>query len=113
MIVLERYDGSQKLLRGLHRPDGCFKVVQRVVGLRMMIVLERYDGSQILLRLRGLYRPGGCFGVAQSIAGLGMMIVQLQGEHVSLCRKRVSFESRCIKAETIHGKSANLPQDTA
>jgi len=98
MIVLEGYDGSQKLMRGLQKPDGCYKVAQRIVRLRMMIVLERYDGSQILLRLRGLYRPDGCFEVAQSIVGLGMMIVQLEGERVSLGQKRVSFESQWIKA---------------
>ena len=40
MIVLERYDGFQILLRlrGLYRPNDCFEVTQSIVGLGMMIV---------------------------------------------------------------------------
>jgi len=45
MIVLGRYDESQKLLRRLHKPDGCYNVAQRIMGLRIMIVLGRYDRS--------------------------------------------------------------------
>jgi hypothetical protein len=64
MIVLEGYDGSQKLMSFLQKPDGCYNVTQRIVRLRMMIVLERYGVSQILRRLRGFYRLEGCFEVA-------------------------------------------------
>ena len=91
-------EGFQKLMRGLQKPDGCYKIAQRNVRLRLMIVLERYDGPQILLRLRGLYRPDDCLEVAQSIVGLWVMIVQLEGERVSLGQKRVSFETQWIKA---------------
>jgi len=66
-----------------------------------------------MLGLRGLYRPDDCFEVTHSIVGLGVMIVQLEGGCVSLCQKRVSFESEWIKGETMHRNLANLPQDTA